>query len=435
MYPTLRFIKFITARRHVRWVGLMLLSGVASILWLGLYPGGLTQAQGPLPPDVDGAPQVTTPLEITLSPQRQMVPLNDPASFTVRINNSGGSTLTDVSVSDPTAPDCDRVAGSLADLAPGEWLSYTCQSPPLAADLITDISAGANDAGTPVEASARAFVDINSTIKLNVQPPHQFAVLGQIVTFTIAITNLQTGQALTDFSVVAPNVPDCSRASGALPDLAASASLSYTCQIQMISHRVDNSVTAFAGGVMSPVDVDPPAMLASATAGAEVVYLPAILKAFVSGQDLVVDNLVATSSAITVTIRNRGTTAIMESFWVDVSFNPGRLPGLNRPWKTIAPAGAVWGVTQSLAPGASLTLISGGAYYFGPPDSSAAPFPSGVPVYVFVDSVNYNTNYGNVQESDEGNNLSGPVVSTASDSPLTTETNETPSRQGLPSRQ
>jgi uncharacterized repeat protein (TIGR01451 family) len=142
MYPTLRFIKFITARRHVRWVGLMLLSGVASILWLGLYPGGLTQAQGPLPPDVDGAPQVTTPLEITLSPQRQMVPLNDPASFTVRINNSGGSTLTDVSVSDPTAPDCDRVAGSLADLAPGEWLSYTCQSPPLAADLITDISAG-----------------------------------------------------------------------------------------------------------------------------------------------------------------------------------------------------------------------------------------------------------------------------------------------------
>jgi hypothetical protein len=300
--------------------------------------------------------------------------------------------------------------------------------------LVNDISAGASNGGSPVSASARAFVDINATIKVSVQPPQQFALLGQIVTFTVTISNLHNSQALTNISVAAPNVPDCSRASGVLPDLAASTSLTYTCQIQMSSNQLINEVTASASGPVSLVDADPPVMAASATAEARIFYLPALFKRFISAPDLVVDNLVATNSAVTLTIRNAGTAAVVDDFWVDVYFNPGQKPTLNQPWNTIAPAGAVWGITKSLAVGESLSLTTGGAYYFGPPDSSALPFPAGVPVYAFVDSVNYSTSYGSVRESREGNNVFGPIISTATGRPLTLPTTETPLRQGLPGR-
>ncbi len=166
------------------------------------------------------------------------------------------------------------------------------------------------------------------------------------------------------------------------------------------------------------------------------IYMPIILKGFTppaSGPDLVVDDLVAGSGGVTVTIRNAGTEAVEDSFWVDVYFNPTQTPGLNQPWQTIAPAGAVWGVTADIPAGDTLILSSGGAYYFGPPDSSAG-FPVGAQVYAYVDSVNYNTNYGNVQEGNEGNNLFGPTVSTAGNGAAVVSPAESISRAGLPQR-
>ena len=118
----------------------------------------------------------------------------------------------------------------------------------------------------------------------------------------------------------------------------------------------------------------------------------------------------ASSSQIIVTLRNDGNQAINDTFWVDVYFNPSQTPTVNRPWDTIAPAGAVWGVTKSLAQGETLVLTSGGAYYDA--SGSSLTFPVGAQVYVYVDSVNHNTDYGNVQERNEGNNLPGPVMST-----------------------
>jgi hypothetical protein len=83
-------------------------------------------------------------------------------------------------------------------------------------------------------------------------------------------------------------------------------------------------------------------------------------------------------------------------------------PGINRPWDTIAGHGAAWGVTTTLDPGQSLILTTGGAYYY----SGSSSFPVGANVYAYVDSINYATTSGNVQESNEGNNVFGPVVST-----------------------
>jgi len=40
-------------------------------------------------------------------------------------------------------------------------------------------------------------------------------------------------------------------------------------------------------------------------------------------------------------------------------------------------------------------------------------FPAGMNVYAYVDSINHATTYGNIRESNEANNVFGPVISTA----------------------
>jgi hypothetical protein len=167
-------------------------------------------------------------------------------------------------------------------------------------------------------------------------------------------------------------------------------------------------------------------------------YLPLIFKDFAPAPDLVATNLEATSSAVTVTVQNIGNGPVGDAFWLDVYFNPNATPSLNQRWQDIAPAGAVWGVTgaglNSLTPGGTLTLTSGGAYYF-PNFSSAPPWPVGANVFAQVDSVNYSTSYGAVQESNESNNVFGPVASTTADGrPTTAAAVETPSLAGLPER-
>ena len=76
----------------------------------------------------------------------------------------------------------------------------------------------------------------------------------------------------------------------------------------------------------------------------------------------------------------------------------------------IADHGQVWGVTDDLLPGGSLTLTSGGSY-FAPEYSSPLPLPAGATVFGLVDSINFSTNYGNVLELNEENNLFGPAIS------------------------
>jgi len=160
------------------------------------------------------------------------------------------------------------------------------------------------------------------------------------------------------------------------------------------------------------------------------IFLPLIFKNFAPGPDLVVDSLVAAGSAVTVTIRNAGTTATPDAFWVDVYFNPNPAPpGVNQPWQSIAPAGANWGVTTRLNPGQSLTLVTGGAYYV---DGSGA-FPAGANVYAYVDSINYATATGNILETNEGNNVLGPVISTAGSGKVASGSLSAPA--GLPERQ
>jgi hypothetical protein len=171
---------------------------------------------------------------------------------------------------------------------------------------------------------------------------------------------------------------------------------------------------------------------------AKAVYLPLILGDYFDASDLVVESLLATSDVVTLTIRNQGNVPATQGFWVDVYFNPSVRPSLNRPWNTIASPGIVWGVTTPIAAnGGTLTLTTGGDYYF-PEYSSPAPWPVGADVYALVDSINFDTSYGTVLESDEGNNLYGPATSSAGvagEAMSAGSRGQSPSREGLPPRQ
>jgi hypothetical protein len=166
-------------------------------------------------------------------------------------------------------------------------------------------------------------------------------------------------------------------------------------------------------------------------------YLPMIFKHHgASRPDLVVDSLIATSNAVTVTVKNQGSVSVADDFWVDVYFNPTETPGVNKPWDTIASHGAVWGVTAPIPAGGSLTLTTDGDYYF-PEYSSTPPLPVGANVYALVDSVDFSTTYGAVPESNEDNNLFGPVTSTAGvarEAVPVGHQGQPPSMEGLPPR-
>jgi hypothetical protein len=69
--------------------------------------------------------------------------------------------------------------------------------------------------------------------------------------------------------------------------------------------------------------------------------------------------------------------------------------------------------------------------------STAAPLPVGANVYALVDSVDYSTTYGAVWESNEDNNLFGPVTSTtrvAGEAAPVVDQDQPASREGLPPR-
>ncbi|MCB0170598.1 MAG: cadherin-like domain-containing protein [Anaerolineae bacterium] len=162
-------------------------------------------------------------------------------------------------------------------------------------------------------------------------------------------------------------------------------------------------------------------------------YLPIISQKTFTIPDLVITDLTATGNSISVMVKNQGNTPVSDAFWVDVYFNPTQTPALNKRWSDIAPAGAVWGVTIDIPAGDSLTLTVGDSYFDA--SKSSTSFPVGAQVYGNVDSVNYFTGYGAVQESNESNNLFGPVTSTAaSGAPSVASQSDTRVLVGLPQR-
>ena len=174
------------------------------------------------PADVD---VIAPAIEIQKSPELQTVLSGDTVTFDILVTNTGDVDLTDVTVNDPMAPNCDNVIG---DLAAGASTSYQCTLV-VAADL-TNVAAvtGTPPAGPPVTDSDPADVDVIApAIEIQKSPELQTVLSGDTVTFDILVTN--TGDVdLSAVSVTDALAPNCDNVIG---DLAAGASTSYQCTL------------------------------------------------------------------------------------------------------------------------------------------------------------------------------------------------------------
>lgn len=119
---------------------------------------------------------------------------------------------------------------------------------------------------------------------------------------------------------------------------------------------------------------------------------------------------------IQVTIKNHGT-RVANNFWVDLYIDPIHAPNPQETWQQLCASpwpnstcfGAAWHVVEPLQPGQSLTLTtqtSDSAYshwlgYF----NLAGPHT----LYTQVDSYGDDGTRGNLDESEEQNNVLGPI--------------------------
>ncbi len=195
-------------------------------------------------------------IEIRKEPASQLVGSGNSAAFTITVTNLGSSTKTNLAVSDPLTPDCERLAGSLADLPPGMSVSYTCSTGPLNQTFTNLATVMATDSagGAVVTDGAAAFVAVVQPAIEVVKETLGTVIPGARVTFRITITN-QGAEDKTNIEVVDPLAPDCDRVAGQIPDLAPGASFSYTCSSEPVLGPFTNVVIASADTASRPEPV------------------------------------------------------------------------------------------------------------------------------------------------------------------------------------
>jgi uncharacterized repeat protein (TIGR01451 family) len=176
-------------------------------------------------------------ISITKSPDDQVVPSGSTVRWTIVVRNTGNVTLTNVRVTDPLAPNCNRTSTqipALASMAPGASVTYTCNR----ANVTVGFTNVANVVGTPPSGpnvtdsdDARVRVQVlrpatAPAIQITKNPKSQTVPMGDPARWTIVVTN--TGEErLTNVRVTDPKAPNCNRTfPGAL---APGASRTYTC--------------------------------------------------------------------------------------------------------------------------------------------------------------------------------------------------------------
>ena len=200
--------------------------------------------------DVVGTPENGTPVtdsddaivvlqnpSITIEkmPDSQIVAIGETVPFTISVENTGDITLTNVIVTDPLAPLCDALLGTLA---PGESRTYGCFLPEGTADFVNVAAVtGTPPVGDPVADEDTAEVDIvNPSIDIQKTPDLQTVVAGSTVTFEIRIEN--TGDLLLNNVLVSdPLAPNCD---ADLSTLAPGGVETYECTLADVSADFTN---------------------------------------------------------------------------------------------------------------------------------------------------------------------------------------------------
>jgi hypothetical protein len=135
--------------------------------------------------------------------------------------------------------------------------------------------------------------------------------------------------------------------------------------------------------------------------------------------DLVIDQISTNGGSLQVVVKNIGSAAATAAFWVDLYVDPRTPPiRVNQTWNMLAAQGLVWGVSGAalpLAPGATLTLRPGDAYFRPEYSRWTSAIAPGTPLFAQVDSYNADTTYGAEFETHEAaggtyNNISRATV-------------------------
>jgi uncharacterized repeat protein (TIGR01451 family) len=156
------------------------------------------------PPAVTPAlvtPQVAAAISITKSPATQAIASGSTANFTIVVTNTGNVPLSNVKVTDPLTPNCDRTSETipaLASMTPNASVTYTCKL----ADVTARFTNIATATGTPPSGPNVTATDSASvTVKAPFTPPT--AVLPKKAALTppskprIAIVKSPKSQTLT----------------------------------------------------------------------------------------------------------------------------------------------------------------------------------------------------------------------------------------------
>jgi uncharacterized repeat protein (TIGR01451 family) len=101
------------------------------------------------------APATHPAISIVKNPKSQTVTSGGTATFTITVTNTGDVSLTNVTVSDPLSPNCNRTIGTLA---PGASSSYTCTRANVTSNFTNVAVASGTAGGTTVTAQDTAPV-------------------------------------------------------------------------------------------------------------------------------------------------------------------------------------------------------------------------------------------------------------------------------------
>ena len=132
--------------------------------------------------DADAKPAI----DIVKDPKAQTLSEGGTATFKITVTNTGDVTLTDVTVTDPKSPDCDR---NLGTLAVGQSKSYTCTK--------TNVTAAFQNVATatgkpPTGARVRRTTTRTIKVKAFIPPQHPHIAIAKNPNNQTVTTKLTT---------------------------------------------------------------------------------------------------------------------------------------------------------------------------------------------------------------------------------------------------
>ena len=191
-------------------------------------------------------------LSITKSVDKPVVLSGTQVTWTVTVTNTGDVALSNVTVSDPNAPDCSTVIETLA--AHTAAAPITCTAT-ITADTVntataTGIDPLQNTVG-PVTASASVDV-IAPALDITKSVDKALVAPGEQVTYTVTATN--TGDTvLSNVAITDPSMPACAKVIG---DLAAGATATSTCTATITANTTNVATATGTDPLGNPLTKD-----------------------------------------------------------------------------------------------------------------------------------------------------------------------------------